>query len=184
MNKIKGFMSTGTNRGTIPRTASIFQAYAKRLREYFTQRYATSISFVDLLRTRQEYKTIKSIQQKLHQYQLVLRRSDKSGVTHIGHAADYERKAIDYRTRTGAYMELPSNPYNDILQKVTRTLHNLGITGKITQTQKQNMMPVRKDTELAYMYFIPKSHKVIIDSFIFLSVSIFPYITMILLCSI
>jgi hypothetical protein len=49
--------------------------------------------------------------------QLVLRRTDKSGIPHIGYAFDCERKARAYRQKTGAYIELLSNPLNDILHK-------------------------------------------------------------------
>ncbi|CAF5129121.1 unnamed protein product, partial [Rotaria socialis] len=37
---------------------------------------------------------------------------DKSGIFHVGHShsADYEKKAEAYRQKTGAYIELDSNP--------------------------------------------------------------------------
>jgi hypothetical protein len=162
MNKIRKYMSMTTNnrKSSIPPTASLFKLYETRLQEYFTRRYTTSIPFIDLLRARQELKTIKSIQQKLIKNQLILRTTDKSGVPHLGYASDYERKAIAYRQKTRAYIELSSNPFNDILYKITRRLHDLGNARKITQAQKENMMPIRKETELAYKYFIPKAHKV------------------------
>ncbi|CAF3336362.1 unnamed protein product [Rotaria socialis] len=42
----------------------------------------------------------------------ILRETDKSGIFHVGHShsADYEKKAEAYRQKTGAYIELDSNP--------------------------------------------------------------------------
>jgi hypothetical protein len=162
MHKLKRSLSTmNDNKQRIPRTAPLFRLYATRLKEHFTFCYMTSMPFIDLLRARQELKIVQSIRRKLIKYKLILRTTDKSRVPHIGRAIDYQRKAIEYRTKTGAYIELTFNPFNDILYKVTRSLHELASTGKITQSQKEKMMPVRNETELAYMYIIPKPHKVI-----------------------
>ena len=38
-------------------------------------------------------------------------------------------------------------------------------TEKIREWQKKKMMPIRAETELAYMYFVPKTHKVVVFLF-------------------
>jgi len=119
------------------------------------------LPFMDLLRARRELRIVRSIRYKLIKYKLILRKTDKSGVLHIGHAQDYQRKAIEYRQKTGAYEELPTNPLNQTFYKVIQVLNKLETTKKILPKQKNKMLPIRKKTELAYMYTVPKSHKVI-----------------------
>ncbi|CAF4747428.1 unnamed protein product, partial [Rotaria sp. Silwood2] len=114
---------------------------------------------MDQIRALRKLKIVKSIRRKLKKYHLVLRQTDKSGVLHIGRASDYERKAAEYRQKTGGYEELSSNPYNDIICSVTRLLNQLQMNKKIAEWRRQKMTPVRKKTQLAYMYFLPKAHK-------------------------
>ena len=51
--------------------------------------------------------------------------TDKSGIFHLGHASDYERKAQAYRQKTGAYVELDSSPLWPVFDKVVHLLNNL-----------------------------------------------------------
>ena len=55
-------------------------------------------------------KLIKSIDTTLRKAKYVLRFTDKSGIFHLGYATDYEQKAKAYRHKTGAYIELESDP--------------------------------------------------------------------------
>ncbi|CAF4159579.1 unnamed protein product, partial [Rotaria sp. Silwood2] len=119
----------------------------------------TLIPLIDQIRALRELKLVQSIRKKLKKYKLILRETDKSGVLHIGRAIDYERKAAEYRQTTGAYEELTSNPFDDIICTVTRLLNQLKSMKRISDWQRSKMNPVRKKTELAYMYFIPKPHK-------------------------
>ena len=77
------------------------------------------------MRTHHEHCLVRSIRYKLKKVNLVLRSPDKSGVLHIGSASDYERKAIAYRAKTGAYVELAFNPLKDIVDKVESVLNDL-----------------------------------------------------------
>jgi len=121
-----------------------------------------SLSVGDEIRARQELDLVKSIRRKLAKFELVLRQTDKSLVFHIGQAKDYERKATEYRTKTGAYLELSSNPLNEILDKVTHLLKDLRAKKQILAWQYKKMMPDRRKVKLGHMYFLPKSHKVIL----------------------
>jgi len=118
------------------------------------------IPFIDLLRARRELRIVRSIRYKLIKYKLVLRRTDKSGVFHIGQAQDYHRKAMEYFRKTGAYQQLRVNPLNESFFKVIQLLNKLETTKKIKVCQKDKMKPIREKIELAYIYFIPKVHKV------------------------
>jgi hypothetical protein len=171
MDQIKKHMANLRDIPPIRSTAQVFKFYSERLRAYLTLRYMAPLSFIDQIRTRRELKLVKSIRRKLKQAKLILRETDKSGVFHIGPEIDYERKVIEYRQKTGAYMELPSNPnpLNDTIYKVTHLLNQLRSAGKIKEGQKKQMMPIRDETELAYMYFVPKTHKVIFQFFFVIS---------------
>ncbi|CAF1241717.1 unnamed protein product [Rotaria sordida] len=84
-----------------------------RLQAYLTHRYMASIPFIDIL---------------------VLRKTDKSGVLHIGQAIDYRRKAMEYRQKTCAYEELSTNPLNDTFYKVIQLLNKLLTAKDIKKT--------------------------------------------------
>ena len=124
------------------------------------------LSLYDEIRARRELRLVKSIRRKLKKHKLVLRPTDKSGVFHIGSASDYERKAIEYRSKTGAYTELSSDPLREIVDKVDRVLNNLRSKKHILVKQYDKMKPDRQKVHLAYMYFVPKAHKVNIKHFI------------------
>ncbi|CAF4171520.1 unnamed protein product, partial [Rotaria sordida] len=159
MKKLKKYMSNVTDLPKIPLNSPLYKSYSNQLRSYLSQSYMTLIPLIDQIRALRELKMIQSIRKKLKKYKLILRETDKSGVLHIGSAIDYERKAAEYRQTTGAYEELTSNPYNDIICQVTRLLNQLKSLNRIREWQRIKMMPIREKTELAYMYFIPKPHK-------------------------
>jgi hypothetical protein len=88
--------------------------------------------------------------------------TDKSGVFHIGEKSDYDKKVEIYQLKTGAYIELLLNPLMDTFYKVVHLLNDLNIKKQIKVWQYNKMMPNKKKIQLAYLYFIPKPHKVII----------------------
>ena len=166
MNKLQNYMANLRHRPQLSRTSPLYKIYSDRLQTYLTSQYMASLSFIDLVRARRELRLVRSIRYKLNKYKLILRRTDKSGILHIGQAQDYQQKAVEYRQKTHAYEELPTNPLNETFSKVIQLLNKLQTTNKIKVYQQDKMKPIREKTELAYMYFIPKAHKVII-TFIF-----------------
>ncbi|CAF1334191.1 unnamed protein product [Rotaria sp. Silwood1] len=159
MKKLKQCMSNDYDRSKIPLNSPLYKSYADQLQSCLNQAYMTPTPLIDQIRALRELKMVQSIRKKLKKFKLILRETDKSGVLHIGSAADYERKAIEYRRTTGAYELLTSNPFNDIICTVTRLLNRLQSLKRILERHRVKMMPNRKKTELAYMYFIPKPHK-------------------------
>ena len=89
------------------------------------QRYMVPLSYLDIYRARQELQLIKSIHTTLRKAKYVLRFTDKSGIFHLGHATDYEKKAKAYQQKTGAYIELESDPLWPVFDKVVHLLNNL-----------------------------------------------------------
>jgi hypothetical protein len=118
------------------------------------------LSYRDIYRTRKELKLIQSIKSRLKKGKYILRVTDKSGIFHIGHASDNEQKAEAYRQKTRAYIELESNPLSVVFDKVVYLLNNLRSKEHIRAWQHNKMMPKREKVALAYLYFIPKPHKV------------------------
>jgi len=118
------------------------------------------ISYRDVYRTRRELKLIKLIESKLKKERYVLRFTDKSGIFYLGHEVDYQQKSEAYRQKTGAYIELESDPLWTIFDKVVHLLNDLRSKKYILAWQLDKMMPKRDKVALAYLYFIPKSHKV------------------------
>jgi hypothetical protein len=133
MKKLKEKMSNSKNLPSIPLVSSLYKLYSDRLRACLTHSYMNTLPLRDQIRALRELKIAQSIRRKLIKYKLVLRETDKSGVLHIGRAVDYQRKAAEYRQKTGSYEELPSNPFNDIICIVTRLLNQLKATKKIQE---------------------------------------------------
>ncbi|CAF3301814.1 unnamed protein product [Rotaria socialis] len=117
------------------------------------------LSYLNIYRTRKEFKLMKSIQHRLKKGNYILRETDKSGIFHIGNSVDYEKKAEAYRQKTGAYIKLDSNPLRSVFDKVILLLNDLRSKKYILSWQLDKMMPKRETVQLAYLYFIPKPHK-------------------------
>ena len=131
----------------MPRTSTMIEHFSQQLFMY--------------LRARKELKLIKTIQFRLKKHKYILRVTDNSGIFHLAHATDYERKAEAYRQKTAADTELDNDPLWSVFDKVIRLLNDLRAKNYIQAWQLNQMMPDRKKIALAYLYFIPKPHKVI-----------------------
>jgi hypoxanthine-guanine phosphoribosyltransferase len=145
----------------ISRTLPIVKQLTQQMETYMQQRYMTSLSYRDIYRAREELKLIKSVEYKLKKGKYILRVTDKSGIFHLGQAADYAQKAEAYRQKTCAYIELENDPLWTVFDKVVHLLNDLGSKDHIRVWQLNKMMPKRDEVALAYLYFIPKPHKVI-----------------------
>jgi hypothetical protein len=144
----------------MPHISVIIKQFAQNLGTCQYARYMTPLSYLNIIRARNEWKLIQSIQHSLKKGKYILRVTDKSGVFHIGHAKDYEQKAEAYRHKTGAYIELATDPLWTVFDKVVCLLNDLRSKKHILAWQLNKMMPKRENVALAYLYFIPKPHKV------------------------
>jgi hypothetical protein len=127
----------------------------------------TPLSYRDIYRARKELQLKKSIESKLKIRKYILRVTDKSGIFHISHTTDYEQKAEVYRPKTGAYIELASDPLWTVFDKVVHLLNDLRSKDHIRAWQLNDMMPPKRDkVALAHLYFIPKPYKVIFERFL------------------
>ncbi|CAF1529401.1 unnamed protein product, partial [Adineta ricciae] len=140
-------------------TSTAIKQFSHQLATYLCERYMSTVSYIDAHRTRQERQLIQSIKCRLKKYNQILRVTDKGGIFHIGDAKDYERKSDAYRQKTGAYVELETNPLWSVFDKVVHLLNDLRSKKHILAWQLNKMMPKRDKVELAYLYFVPKPHK-------------------------
>ena len=157
----------------IPHTSLIIKQFSQQLETYLDQQYMAPLSYLNIYRTRKELKLIKSIQFRMKKEKYVLRVTDKSGIFHLGQAADYERKAQAYQEKTGAYIELENDPLWTVFDKVVCLLNDLRSKDRIRVWQLNKMMPKRDKVALAYLYFIPKPHKVIHFYILFYSITLY-----------
>lgn len=160
---------------------SLLKEFSDELNVIFNQQRATSMTYQDIHRMKHDLKLLLSIKRKLKKLPLIIRQSDKSGVIHIGYKKDYDRKVLAYQEKTQAYIELSSNPLMETYEKVIQLLNELRNRKQIQPWQYNKMLPKREKMQLAYLYFIPKPHKVIEfflfflklqDSFLFVSHSL------------
>ena len=148
-------------------TLPVIKKFSRQIETYLHQRCMAPLSYSDIYRIRREFNLIPSIQSRLSKDKYILCVSDKSGIFHIGYATDYEQKAELYRQKTGVYCELENDPLWIIFDKFVCLLNNLRSKDHIRAWQLNKMMPKRDKVQLAYLYFIPKSHKVVFESCLF-----------------
>jgi len=139
---------------------NISKPFSQQLQTYLHDQYMARLSYLDIYRAQKELTLAKSIRSRLKQENYILRVTDKSGIFHLGHTKDYEQKSEAYREKTQAYIELESDPLWTIFDKVVRLLNELRSKKHIYAWHLDKMMPKRDKMELAYLYFIPKPHKV------------------------
>ncbi len=144
----------------MPNSSTLIEQFSKALATCLYDRYMTRISYLNTYRARKELKLIKSIQSRIKKEKYILRVTDKNGIFHLDNKSDFEQKAEVYRQKTGAYIELESDPLWPIFDKVVHLLNNLRSKDQIRASQLNKMMPKRDKVALAYLYFIPKPHKV------------------------
>ena len=140
--------------------SSLVKQFSDQLQVMCNQQRETSLSYQDINRTKQDLKLVLSIKRKLKKLPVIIRQSDKSGIIHIGYKKDYDQKVLAYQKKTQAYVELSSNPLMETYEKVLHLLNELKRKNQIDLWQYKKMLPDQKKLQLAYLYFIPKPHKV------------------------
>ena len=129
------------------------------------QLHAKPLARRTLVRARYDHRMTTSIYGVLNKREIVLRRTDKSKVFHLGSAVSYRQKSFDYMLKTQAYQRIESgiNPCMTHLREVLALVDPLleKKRGIDLDLWKQNMRPNPARIELAHLYFIPKPHKVI-----------------------
>ncbi len=147
----------------MPPTATIIKQFSQQLATCLHDRYMAPISYLNAYRAKKEKKIIKSIQSRIKKANYILRVTDKSGIFHLSDVTDYEQKEEAYRQKTSAYIELESNALWIVFDKVAHLLNDLRSKKHILAWQLDQMIPKREKISLAYLYFVPKPHKVTLN---------------------
>ena len=144
----------------IPMTASIFKQYSKQLLNNIHNSYFTPIPYKDHIQANEQAKIVASIEKKIKQFNLIIRVTDKSNNFYIGSSTEFQKKEQKYFSDTNAYIQLHANPFKETLDRVIQLLNHLRSKKHILKWQYEEMMPDQVKTELAHLYFNPKTHKV------------------------
>ncbi|CAF1524992.1 unnamed protein product, partial [Adineta steineri] len=143
----------------VPRKHVIFQEYSDQLLDYLNSCYFAPLPYKDHIEACEQSQITASIRNKIKKFKLIIRVTDKSNNFYIGSAIEFEKKVQQYFMDTNAFRVIKENPLPEILNKVTELLNNLRSKKFILQWQYNEMVPDRKTTELAHLYFNPKTHK-------------------------
>jgi hypothetical protein len=138
------------------------------LKTLLTQLYKTKLPLKLFRHVQQEYLLTEYIRSQLYFKcnKIILRRTDKSKVFHLGSDDDYQEKALNYMNKTCAYESVKHGicPLADNLSLVTNLLDKLLKNKAINSKQWSMMMPKKDKVELGHLYFLPKPHKVRYDN--------------------
>lgn len=114
-------------------------------------------------RSKYEYRIIRSIRCLLRRRpDIVIRRTDKSKVFYVGNLEDFDRKAMEYMTKTEAYEEITNgrSPLADNYRAVKTVLDYLVSKNTLTKKQANKLLPNESKLELGHYHGLPKPHKV------------------------
>ena len=155
---IKGFNNNRMS-ATDERAIQFFAA----IKDLLCQLLSKPLSSRLLARAQHDYRMVKSIQRLSKQQNIVIQKTDKSKVFHLGSTQSYHQKASEYMQTTNAYKELQSgiNPCMIHFRQVSILLNSL-LKKKAINLHfcKGWMYPNVDKIELAHSYHIPKPHKV------------------------
>lgn len=105
-------------------------------------------------------RIVKRLKNKLRSSNILIRRTDKSKVFHLGKAQDYRMKPEIYMEKTAVYECLgDKDPLPDLIDRTNRYLLNLRLAHWITQKQYEQLVVKSDEVQLAHLYYLPKAHK-------------------------
>jgi len=145
-------------------TDARFKEFSTSIKDLLRQLMYKPLSSKLSARARYDYQMTTTIQHVLKNRKIIIRKTDKSKVLHLASANSYHQKSLEYMEKTNAYKEIENgiNPCMNHLQQVLTFIDNLLKKKEIDwKVWKKNMRPNMNIVELAYLYFIPKPHKVI-----------------------
>lgn len=106
-------------------------------------------------------RLVKRLKHKFRLNNLILQKTDKSKVFHIGKSEDYQRKSKEYMEKTQAYRCLGTkDPLPSLIERTNKYLLELRLAKWITQKQYEQLSIDRNNVELAHLYYLPKAHKI------------------------
>ncbi|CAF1486842.1 unnamed protein product, partial [Rotaria sordida] len=105
-------------------------------------------------------RLIKRLKHKLHLKNIVLQKSDKNKVFHLGKLENYHKKSEEYMDKTKVYKCLGTeDPLPDLIRRTNKYPLDLRLAKWITQKQYEKLCINSNEVELAHLYYLPKAHK-------------------------
>lgn len=117
-------------------------------------------SNIQLKKKKNYSRLVKRLKHKFRLNNIILQKTDKSKVLHLGRLDDYRKKSREYMEKTQAYRCLGTNdPLPDLIQRMNKYLLDLRLAKWISQKQYELLCIKSQDVELAHLYYLPKAHK-------------------------
>ncbi|CAF1570822.1 unnamed protein product [Rotaria magnacalcarata] len=105
-------------------------------------------------------RLVKRLKHKIRSANLVLQKTDKSKVFHLGKREHYHKKSNEYMKKTEAYECLGGNdPLGRLIEFTNKYLLNLRLAKWITQKQYERLCVKPDEVKLPHLYYLPKTHK-------------------------
>ncbi|CAF1434474.1 unnamed protein product [Adineta steineri] len=98
----------------VPRKHVVFEEYANQLLNYLNSCYFTPVPYKDHIEAREQSQTTASIRNKIKQFKLIIRVTDKSNNFYIGSAIEFEKKVQQYFMDTNAFTVIKENRLPEI----------------------------------------------------------------------
>ncbi|CAF5012349.1 unnamed protein product, partial [Rotaria sp. Silwood1] len=118
------------------------------------------VNIIKIKKKKNYGRLVKRLKHKFKLANVVLQKSDKSKVFHLGKLEDYRKKSEEYMAKTEAYKCLGTNdPLPDLITRTNKYLLDLRLAKWITQKQYENLCINPCEVELAHLYYLPKAHK-------------------------
>lgn len=118
------------------------------------------INFSNMKKKRNYNRIVKRLKHKFRSHNIIVQKTDKSKVFHLGQLRDYQNKADEYMKKTNAYQCLGvNNPLPNLIERTNRYLLDLRLAKWINQKQYEQLSIKPHETELAHLYYLPKTHK-------------------------
>ncbi|CAF1549489.1 unnamed protein product, partial [Rotaria sp. Silwood1] len=118
------------------------------------------VNIIKIKKKKNYGRLVKRLKHKFKLANVVLQKSDKSKVFHLGKLEDYRKKSEEYMAKTEAYKCLGTNdPLPDLIQRTNKYLLDLRLAKWITQKQYEKLCINPCEVDLAHLYYLPKAHK-------------------------
>ncbi|CAF1350021.1 unnamed protein product [Rotaria sordida] len=105
-------------------------------------------------------RLVKRLKHKFKLANVILQKSDKSKVFHLGKVEDYRKKSEQYMDKTQAYKCLgKEDPLPELIQRTNKYLLDLRLAKWITQKHYELLNIKPNEVEVAHLYYLPKARK-------------------------
>ena len=154
-------------------TSSIMKVLSQQLATYLCERYMAPMSYLHIPCARRELKILWSPSNAVGEKETMFSVSPTKVVSSVLTLPTImSERAEASRRKTEAYFKLDSDPLWIIFDKAIDVLNDLRSKKHIMAWQLKKRLPKREKVALAYLYFVPRPHKVNITDCFLVSISL------------